>query len=100
MIMLTNNKFIKVQKTNTGKLKEHYISVLNKIDIIREDDSAIGPGSVDIWKNYLAVGSTQLRVVNLDGGSILLKTICSEVSIQLIKFTCKTLMHACMYIQL
>ena len=35
-------------------------------------------GSVDVWKNYLAVGSAELKVVNLDSGRVLQRS--SQVS--------------------
>ena len=53
---------------NTGALEEGDSYVLNKMI---SEDGAIG--SVDIWKNYLAIGSADLKVVNLDGCRILLK---------------------------
>ena len=55
---------------NTRKMEKQVTTVLNNYTI--SEDKAVG--SVDVWKNYLAVGSADLKVVNLDGGRILLRS--------------------------
>lgn len=50
----------KLDQSDATGLKQ---SILNKSKI----------GSIDLWKNYLAIGSPELKLVNLDSTSTLLK---------------------------
>ena len=65
---------LKVQIANTQNLEERDSSMPNKT--ICDGDTV---GSVDVWKNYLAVGSAELKVVNLDSGRALQRSS-SQVS--------------------
>lgn len=40
-------------------------------------------GSIDIWKNYLALGLSELKLVNLDNNRILQRPIATEVGYRL-----------------